>query len=138
MKKDQKQKMPIYFDAKGFIDDVMKEMQLDETPAPIRLELREAIFDRLSDRIMSTVLSSFEEKDVVIFENMLQDHPELDELDVVMIVAKQIKGLKERLERQINSLYSELTYDAAKIKEAMNAESVYDSVNKNVNQNLNT
>lgn len=137
MKKDKKQKMPMYFDAKQFIDDVMKEMQLDETPAPIRLELREAIFDRLSDRIMSTVLSSFEEKDVVTFENMLDDHPELDELDVVMIVAKQVKGLKERLERQINSLFSELTYDAMKIKEAMNAESVYESVSKNVNQNLN-
>jgi len=137
-KDDKKQKMPIYFDAKKFIDDVMEEMQLHETPAPIRLELREAIFDKLSDRIMNTVISSFKKDDVITFERLLQDHPELDELDAVMIVGQNIKGLKGRLERQINSLYSELTYDAANIKEALatEPEPIMGDAKQAINQNL--
>ena len=106
---------PQYFKIEKFIDEVIKDMKLGDAPAPTMLALREAIEAKLSDRILATVINGMEERELILFETMLTDHPELDEIDALMVLAPQIHGLKEKMERNINSLYSELTYDAEQI-----------------------
>jgi hypothetical protein len=47
-----------------------------------------------------------------LFERILADHPELDEVDALMVLAPSIDGLKEKMERNINSLFYELIKNA--------------------------
>lgn len=110
-----------YLDVNAFVDDVIAAMKLGKVAAPVLVELREALADRLADRIMNTIISSFGDREMKMYENVLKDHPELDELDGLMVVAPNIDGLSDKVERNINSLYQELIYDADKIEEAMRA-----------------
>lgn len=118
-KQKTKSKKVQYFRIDLFVDDVINAMKLGEVTAPLLLELQNAIADKAGDRILTTILGSFKERELKMFENMLKDHPELDELDVLWLVAHEIGGLKKKLEGEINSLYAELVYDAKKIDEAI-------------------
>ncbi|MBU1953950.1 hypothetical protein KKH03_03195 [Patescibacteria group bacterium] len=106
---------PQYFDVDKFVSEVIAEMKLGDVPAEQVELLKDRISTRLSDRIMATTLGAFKERETKLFESMLVDHPELDELDVIMIISPQIEGLKEKLEEEINSLFGELTYAASRL-----------------------
>ena len=109
-----------YFAVDRFVDDVITAMDLGEVTAPVLVGLKQAISQKLGDRILFTVLNSFKDRELDILENLIQDHPELDELDALWLAAHEVEGLNEKLIREINSLYAELTYDAEKIGQALN------------------
>lgn len=104
-----------YFAVDRFVEDVIGAMDLGEVKAPVLLELKSAIAQKLGDRILFTVVNSFKDRELNILENLINDHPELDELDCLWLAAHEVDGLKEKLIREINSLYAELTYDAEQI-----------------------
>jgi hypothetical protein len=106
-------KKAVYFNAEKFIDDVIAAMNLGEARATVLLELREEIGLHLSRRIVGTVIDSFGKRELDLFERLLEDHPELDEVDALMVLAPSIEGLKEKMERNINSLFFEMVKDAA-------------------------
>ncbi len=106
-----------YFDPKIFVASVIDAMKLGEVTAPTMMAMQREIEGLLSDRILGTVIDSMGEKELKMFNNMLEDHPELNEMDALMVLAPSIDGLKEKLERAINSLYGELVYDAEKIEQ---------------------
>ena len=108
---------PTYFHPDSFVDEVIKALGLDD--GNNHSELREELVTCLSDRIMATIFNSFDQREIKLFEKMLADHPELDPLDAIMMIAPWIDGLKDKLERNINSLYAELVHDAAKVEEFM-------------------
>lgn len=112
---------PQYFDVEAFVDDVLAAMNLGDVPEEKLEEMRSRIAVRLSDRIMATTLGAFKKREMMLFESMLKDHPELDELDVIMLIAHQIDGLKEQLEDEINSLFAELTYAASRVDRILDA-----------------
>ncbi len=109
-----------YFAVDKFVDDVITSMDLGDVTAPVLLELEKAIAQKLGDRILFTVINSMKERELNILENLIKDHPELDEMDALWLAAHEVDGLKERLVREINSLYAELTYDAENIGSAIN------------------
>ena len=109
-----------YFNPQTFVDDVIEAMKLGETTAPVMLELRKAVEKRLSDRIIITILDSFEDREMKLYERLLADHQELDDIDVLMMIAPQIPGIREKMERGINSLYFELTREAEEVEKGMN------------------
>jgi hypothetical protein len=109
-------KKAVYFDAEKFIGDVITAMGLGEVRAPLMLELREEIGLHLSQRIVGTIIDSFSRRDLDLFEKLLEDHPELDEVDALMVLAPGIEGLKEKMERNINSLFAEMVRNAETAK----------------------
>lgn len=111
---------PLYFDPKNFVDEVIKSFMFGHMTAPVMLELRKSIEKRLSDRIIITILDGFGDREMKLYERLLADHEELDDIDVLMMIAPQIPGIREKLERQINSLYHELVYDSEQVKKSMN------------------
>lgn len=108
-----------YFSPVSFVDDVIHSMKLGKTSDTSLFALREEIERLLSERIISSLISCFEERELNLFEKMLEDHPELDEIDALMILGPEVPGAKENLERQINSLFFELTRDAEEIGNRM-------------------
>jgi len=108
-----------YFNPDNFIDMVIKDMKLGDTKAETVDALRDEIERMLSDRIISTVLGAFSKHELELFEKILEDHPELDEVDALMVLAPTIEGVKEQLERAINSLYFELVHEANQVDIAL-------------------
>jgi hypothetical protein len=113
------QKKTLYFSPTEFGDRVIKDMNLGEV-SPETLEgLHEQIEAMLSERILDTVIGAFTKRDLELFEKMLEDHPELDEVDALMVLGTSIDGLKEKLERAIQSLYQELVSEATMVERAL-------------------
>jgi hypothetical protein len=113
-----------YFNPDSFVDDVIKAMKLGKTSEAALAALREEIEQLLSERIVTSVISCFGTRELNLFEKMLEDHPELDEIDALMIMGPEVPGVKEYLERQIQSLFFELTRDADEIGKRMKPVSV--------------
>ncbi|MBP7058117.1 hypothetical protein KBB06_02120 [Candidatus Gracilibacteria bacterium] len=109
----------IYFQVDKFVDSVIKDMKLHDINAPTRLALHQMIEEKLAERIVLTIIDHFGAKEVEMFDKLLNDHPEMSEIDAMIMMAPDIQGLKEDLENRVNSLYKELTYDAARIDEAL-------------------
>jgi hypothetical protein len=109
-------KKTLYFNAEKFIDDVIEKMDLGNAKAVTMKELRDEIELTLNERIVGTVIDSFSQRELTLFEQLLEDHPELDEIDALMVLAPGVEGLKDRLEREINSLFFELIRDSKIVK----------------------
>ena len=107
----------MYFDPQNFVTEVIKDMKLEKLTAPEMLELRQAIEDRLADRILVTVIDCFTHENLQLYKKLLEDHKELSKFDVIMMIVPQISGIREKLQDAINALYFELTYDAKRFNE---------------------
>jgi len=110
-------KKTLYFNAEKFIDDVIATMELGKAKAVTMQALREEIGLTLSERIVGTVIDGFGTRELTLFETLLEDHPELDEIDALMVLAPGVEGLKEKLERNINSLFFEMVRDSKIVKQ---------------------
>lgn len=113
------QKKTLYFNPTEFGDRVIQDMNLGEVSPETLAGLHEQIETMLTERILDTVIAAFTKRDLELFEKMLEDHPELDEVDALMVLGTSIDGLKEKLERAIQSLYQELVGEAAMVERAM-------------------
>jgi hypothetical protein len=109
----------VYLDPVKFVEKVIKAMKLGDIPGDALLEIKQAVTDKLADRIVGTVISSFGAKELELFENLMNSEPKIDEMDALFLTAQNVEGLDKKLEREIESLYKELTYDAEKIEEAL-------------------
>lgn len=113
------QKKTQYFNPTEFGDRVIKDMNLGEVSPETLVALHDQIEAMLSERILDTVIGAFTKRDLELFEKMLEDHPELDEVDALMVLGTSIDGLKEKLERAIQSLYQELVGEADMVDRAL-------------------
>jgi hypothetical protein len=113
-----------YFNPDNFIDQVIAAMKIGKSPVSSMQALRDEIELQLGQRIVDTVISSMGKRELELFEKVLDDHPELDEIDAIMMLAPDMPGIKDKMERQINSLYFELVSDAETIGKQMNPVTV--------------
>jgi len=95
--------------AQRFVEEVIKEAGLQNADVSTLEALSLEIVIALQERINSTIIDSFSEKELFMLRNMLQDHPETDELDAMAMVARTIPRLDELLQKSILDLYDELT-----------------------------
>lgn len=113
-----------YFNPESFIDQVMEAMKLGKASESEIQHLRDEIELQLSQRIVDTVVSSMGKREIALFEKILDDHPELDEIDAIMMLAPDMPELKDKMERQINSLFAELVMHAEAVEKNMNPVTV--------------
>lgn len=119
-----------YFDPQQFIKDVIIACKLDGASAELLEQIKDAIFLRLSNRIISTVTSWMSEEEVQKFYGIMDQNPDLDPFDVLIQVAKNIPHMDKKLEKAIADLYEELTYDADRIDDAMKLRQAMDEMNE--------
>ncbi len=117
--KKQTQKKVQYFNSQAFVDKVLEDCQLGDVSAQERSELEEQVERRLSERITATVINGMTERDMQLYEKVLADHPELDDMDALTVIASNLPDLQMKLLKSIQDLYEELTYDAQQIQMAM-------------------
>jgi hypothetical protein len=110
---------PQYFNPNAFIDDAIVAMDLKNVSALTLKSLREEIEIMLAQRIIDSVVGAMTKKELALFDKLLEDHPELDEIDAIMILAPNIPGAKEKLDAQINSLFQELVHQAKQVDQKL-------------------
>ena len=108
-----------YFDPRGFVQKVMQDSKFGEMSDTTRRALEEGIHRRLGERIMATIIDQFSEREFTIMEKMMEDHPEIDNLDAIILVAGEIPHLQALLEKAVMDLYEEMTYDANRLQKAL-------------------
>lgn len=108
-----------YFNPKAFAQQVLEDCKMGDIPDQLRLELEEQIGRRLAERVTATVINTFQERELILFEKVLADHPELDTMDALTVVASGIPDLQLKLLKSIQDLHDELTQDAENIQQAM-------------------
>ncbi len=99
-----------------FIKKVIEDSQLGEMPGEERAKLERSIARRMEERVTTTIIDSFGEEEFGVFNEILDDHPELDEIDALSLVAAKIPGLQERLNEAMQKLYDELLEGADQVK----------------------
>jgi hypothetical protein len=104
-----------YFNADNFVHLVLQDTKLLGGDPAVVDELSGEIMRLLNERIVSTVLVQFGDKELFLLENMLKDHPELDEIDVISILAENLPDLNELIVKTVNDLYEELVGDVEMI-----------------------
>lgn len=119
MATQKKQKKVQYFNSQAFVDKVLEDCDLGDISAQVRAELQEQVERRLSERITATVINSMNDKDMQVYEKVLADHPELDDMDALTVVASNLPDLQLKLLKSIQDLYDELTYDARQVQMAL-------------------
>lgn len=108
-----------YFNPTDFVDRVLTTFGFHDLPADQKAPLAAAIERQLRDRLTVTILDSFDEKDLEMVQKLLQDHPELDHVEAVSLMALNMPGLHEKMQTAIEELYEELIYDAQRVDEAV-------------------
>ena len=116
---DKKQKKVQYFNPQAFVDKVLDDCKLGDVDANVRAELAEQVERRLSERITATIINAMTDKDMRLYEKVLADHPELDDMDALTVVASSLPDVQVKMLKSIQDLYEELTYDAQQIQYSM-------------------
>ncbi len=105
------------FDRKEFIKTAIESFKLKDANLEKIARLEAAIDQRLSERIVATFVRFMTQKDVEKLERLTQENPKADTFDLLKEIAKDIPGIDEKLEKGINDLLYELTYDVNQIHE---------------------
>lgn len=108
-----------YFDPQLFIDKVMRECDFGHLDKETRESLDEAITIRLAERIVATVIDNFTGDEFVLLEKVMEDHPELDDIDAIMIISSRVPDLQVKLEKAMSDLYKEMVYNVSEIGKAV-------------------
>ena len=107
-----------YFNPEEFVQRVIDKAKLGQMEPALLDNLREQIAKILMERVVHTILAVFQEKELFMLKNMLDDHPELDEIDAIMIISAQTPEIDVKLQKTIDDLEQELLQDYANIKSA--------------------
>lgn len=110
---------PQYFNPQEFINRVIEACHFGQLDTPTRELIEDAISQRLIERITTTIIGSFAESELLLLEKILEDHPELDEINAIGMVAQNVPGIEKKLVKAFKDLFEEFTHDAEEIQKHM-------------------
>ncbi|MCC6643806.1 hypothetical protein IT411_03585 [Candidatus Peregrinibacteria bacterium] len=88
---------------------------MDKSDEKTKTELKDQITQTLYDRINAVVVSALGEKELFLLQKSMEDHPELDEIDVLSIITSYVPGLEEKIVQAVDQLYSEIVANVKQI-----------------------
>lgn len=100
----------MYFKINQFVDDVIGAIGLNDINSPTIFKIRAEIEKMAADRIIVSFIDQIGIKEAKMLDKLMEDHPEISEIDAFLLMSDDMPGLKLEIEKNINSLYKELTY----------------------------
>ena len=114
--KNEDKKSGVYFDLDNYVEKIMAECGMQNTSEETKEALRKEIGLTLADRVNSTIVNSLSADDLFLMEKTMEDHPELDTINVLSIITSYIDGLDEKIVSAVDELYGEIVENFKKIK----------------------
>lgn len=114
--KNEEKKTGVYFDLDNYVAKIMAECEMQNSSAETKDALKKEIGITLADRVNSTIVKSLTAEDLFLMEKTMQDHPELDTINVLSIITSYIDGLDEKIVTAVDDLYEEIVENFKKIK----------------------
>ena len=112
MKKEQ------YFKTETFVENVIDALHLHDKKSAHANGVRAMVRDALRTRLLEKLFLQFNEREMALFKQIEKDHPELEPLDVLMMMLHNVDWLEKTLEMAINELHIELLEYARMVAEA--------------------
>ena len=100
------------FNAAQFAEEVLKETGMQNIKPEVKQQLTEEIIQTLTESVIGVLIDSFTDREFFLFRKILEDHPNIDEIDAVSVIAPSIPGINELLLKTISDLFEELVEDA--------------------------
>ncbi len=107
------------FNLKSFIQEVLMACKFANLSNKERLALEEAIERMLTERIIATIISSFGDKDVEMYEKLFLENSNIDQLEAILSVAAEIPGIREKVDKATQNLAGELTYNVGGVEKVI-------------------
>lgn len=114
--KNEDKKSGVYFDLDNYVAKIMAECGMLNTSEEEKTALTKEVGLTLTDRINSTIVNSLSADDIFLMEKTMEDHPELDTINVLSIITSYIDGLDEKIVSAVDELYGEIVDNFKKIK----------------------
>ena len=102
---------PIYFQLGTFTDSIIEAIGLKNAGAQVLTGVREEIEKMAADQIMNAFEDTIGIKEAKMMDKLMEDHPEITEIDALLLIADDMPGLKSEIEKKLNSLYKVLAYN---------------------------
>lgn len=105
---------------KKFVDHVMDEMKLQEIPKDQKEKFQRQIVETLGDRIITSAVNAMNTENIMQFEIIKSENPQLTTFEALFMVADSIPAIAHIIEKNVNDLAKELTNDADKVHTIFN------------------
>ncbi len=99
-----------YDNPQKFIESLIRKMNFKKLDNDVLYDMEEALYDRLASRIIATMLSSFNEKDYDELSRLI-DKEDMSTEDAFIMVAEKIPNIEEKVNKNVDDLFKELTQD---------------------------
>ncbi len=114
--KNVDKKSGVYFDIDNYVAKIVAECGMHISSEEMEKALKKEITMTLANRVNSTIVNSLSANDLFLMQKTMEDHPELDTINVLSIITSYIDGLDEKIVSAVDDLYGEIVENFMKIK----------------------
>jgi hypothetical protein len=104
---------------KAFINYVMDKMNLNDAKPNVKKKIEKEIVKTLGQRIITSVINSMSEEDMVKYEILRDTNPKWSKYEVLFALIDEMPTLHEVMMKGVNDLAQELVYDTNRLDEAI-------------------
>lgn len=104
---------------KAFIDYVTDKMNLNDAKPNVKKKIEKEIVKTLGQRIITSVINSMSEEDMVKYEILRDTNPKWSKYEVLFALIDEMPTLHEVMMKGVNDLAQELIYDTNRLDEAI-------------------
>jgi hypothetical protein len=112
-----------YFDADMFVQNVLIATGMDKASIETIDKISFEIKATLSERIMEVVINSFSDRELFLLNKLIEDHPQIDEIDALSLIVPTVPGLADLIVKTVDDLFDELVQDFIAIEYQLKAKS---------------
>lgn len=107
------------YSPKAFIEYVMDKMDLNDAKPEVKKKIEKEIVKTLGQRIITSVINSMSEEDMMKYEILRDANPNWSKYEVLFGLIDEMPTLHEVMMKGINDLAQELIYDTNRLDKAL-------------------
>ncbi|MBD3157135.1 hypothetical protein GF369_04900 [Candidatus Peregrinibacteria bacterium] len=107
------------YSPKAFIEYVMDKMNLNDAKPDVKKKIEKEIVKTLGQRIITSVVNSMTEEDMMKYEILRDANPKWSKYEVLFAFIDEMPTLHEVMMKGVNDLAQELIYDTNRLDEAI-------------------
>lgn len=107
------------YSPQAFVEYVMDKMNLNDAKPEVKKKIEKEIVKTLGHRIITSVINSMSEEDMMKYEILRDANPNWSKYEVLFGLIDEMPTLHEVMIKGINDLAQELIYDTNRLDKAL-------------------